>query len=240
MLKNNNVRATFFCLGWIAEKYPDVIRNIADGGYEVGSHTRMHQLVYDQTPQEFTNDLKHSISTLEAIIGKKVRYFRAPGFSITENNKWAFEIIAEQGIEIDCSVFPATGSHGGFPSFKSPVPSLLKYNGITLKELPINYKSILGKAIIFSGGGYFRMYPYALIKNWTKKSDYVMSYIHPRDLDPSQPIIEELSALRRFKSYVGLKGAEKKLEKWLNDFEFIDIGTADKLIDWNNVPIVEL
>ena len=84
------------------------------------------------------------------------------------------------------------------------------------------------------------MYPYALIKNWTKKSDYVMSYIHPRDLDPSQPIIEELSALRRFKSYVGLKGAEKKLEKWLNDFEFIDIGTADKLIDWNNVPIVEL
>lgn len=252
LLESTNTKATFFCLGWIAETYPEVIKEIVARGYEVGTHTRMHQLVYEQTPAEFEQDLEYSIKTLEDITGQKVKYFRAPGFSITENEKWAFEILVKHGIEVDCSIFPAPRAHGGFPSYKQPIPSILKYNGIELKELPINYVTVAGKPIIYSGGGYFRLFPYSLIKKWTKQSDYVMSYLHPRDFDAGQPVIKELSVFRKFKSYVGLKGAEKKLEKWLTDFEFVDIQTAVKQIypiksndsfhgvEWNKVPVVEL
>ena len=240
ILDKTNQKATFFCLGWIAETYPEIIKEIVTRGYEIGTHTSMHQLIYEQTPKEFAKDLEHSVKTLEDLTGQKVKYFRAPGFSITEDNKWAFEIMAAQGIEVDSSVFPAPRAHGGLPSYKQPVPSILKYNGIELKELPINYTSILGKSIIFSGGGYFRLFPYPLLKHWSKQSDYVMSYLHPRDFDAEQPVIKELSLPRKFKSYVGLKGATAKLEKWITDFDFIDIATAVNQIDWKNVPVVEL
>lgn len=239
LLEENDLRATFFVVGWIAKEYPDLVRRIAEK-YEIGSHTDMHQLVYEQGEKMFREDVSSSIKLLEDISGKKVRCFRAPGFSITENEKWAFEVLAENGIEFDSSVFPSPRSHGGFPSYKSPVPSIIKYNGISLKELPINYSTFLSKHIIFSGGGYFRLFPYFMIKHWTKNSDYVMSYLHPRDFDSSQPMISELSPLRKFKSYVGLKGAEKKFEKWVRDFEFVDINEADKLIDWSKVPVIEL
>jgi polysaccharide deacetylase family protein (PEP-CTERM system associated) len=240
ILEKHNLKATFFCLGWIAETYPKVIRDIVSRGYEIGSHTRMHQLIYDQTPAEFTRDLEYSVKTLEDISGKKVKYFRAPGFSIREDTIWAFEILASHGIEVDCSVFPAPCSHGGIPGYSSPVPSIIKYKGIEIKELPISYTKILGRSVIFSGGGYFRLYPYSLIKKWTNESEYVMSYLHPRDFDPDQPVIKELSQFRRFKSYVGVKGAENKLENWLSDFEFVDVSTAAKTINWKDVPVVRL
>lgn len=239
-LKRNEVKATFFCVGWIAEKYPEVIKQIISHGYEIGSHTRMHQLVYTQKPQEFKNDVEHSIKTLQDLSGERIKYFRAPGFSITEDNKWAFEILADLGIETDCSVFPSARAHGGFPSYGAPRPSIIKYNGIQLKELPINYSKTFSREIIFSGGGYFRLFPYSLIKRWTQQSDYVMTYFHPRDFDAGQPVIEDLSRARKFKSYVGIKGAENKLDKWLRDFEFVDIRTADEMIDWERVPVVEL
>ena len=240
ILERTKTKATFFCLGWVGETYPKIIKEIASRGYEVGTHTRMHQLIYEQTPAEFEKDLEFSIKTLENITGQKVKYFRAPGFSIKEENKWAFEILFKYGIEIDASVFPAKRAHGGLPSYGKAEPSLLRYNGITLKEFPINYKTYLGKSIVFSGGGYFRLCPYSLIKKWTSESKYLMSYLHPRDFDFKQPMIKDLPLSRKFKSYVGLKGAEKKLERWLKDFEFTDIGTAEKQIDWNNVPIVDI
>jgi len=240
ILESHQVKATFFCVGWIAETYPDVIREIVSRGYEVGTHTRMHQLVYEQTPEEFNKDVEFSVKTLEDITGQKVKYFRAPGFSIREDNKWAFEVLAKNGIEVDSSVFPAPRAHGGFPSYTEPVPSLLRYKGIELKEFPINYINILGKPVIYSGGGYFRLFPYSLIKRWTAQSDYVMTYLHPRDFDASQPVIQELSLTRKFKSYVGLKGAEKKLNQWLTDFQFIDIAAAVEMIDWERVPVVEV
>ena len=113
-------------------------------------------------------------------------------------------------------------------------------NGLELKEFPINTTIVLTKKWIFSGGGYFRLSPYSLIKNWSKNSDYIMTYFHPRDFDPDQPMIEDLSVTRKFKSYVGLKGCMQKLEKWVNDFDFIDLQSADKLIDWDNAPVIEL
>ena len=240
ILEKQDQKATFFCVGWIAEKYPELIKSIAQKGFEIGSHSQMHQLVYEQSPKEFTNDLDSSIKTIEDLTGKKVKYFRAPGFSIRKDNKWAFEILAQHGIEVDCSISPLQRTHVSYPSFSIPVPSILKYNGIELKELPINYNSWFGKPIMYSGGGYFRLFPYSIMKKWIKKSDYVMSYLHPRDFDAEQPMIDGLSLKRKFKSYVGLKGATQKLDKLLFDFEFVDIKTANKQIDWEKVPIVNL
>lgn len=236
ILENTSTSATFFCLGWIAEKYPTIIRKIAEK-YEIGSHTNMHQLVYEQRPHEFKNDVERSIKTLQDITGQPIRYFRAPGFSITEKTKWAFEILVELGVEIDSSVFPVKRAHGGFPSYEISTPSLIEYNGIKLKELPISYKTIFGKEIIYSGGGYFRLFPYFFIKKWTGESEYLMSYLHPRDFDSEQPMIKDLALARKFKSYVGLRGAERKFYKWIKDFEFVDIKTADLAINWDLVPI---
>jgi peptidoglycan-N-acetylglucosamine deacetylase len=240
ILEKYDQKATFFCMGWIAETYPEVIKEIANRGFEIGSHTRMHQLIYLQTPKEFKDDLEYSIKTLEDLSSQKVKYFRAPGFSIREDNKWALEVMTELGIEVDSSIFPAPRAHGGFPSYIETGPAILEYNGLRIKEFPINFKKLAGNPIIFSGGGYFRLLPYAFIKRWTKESSYTMSYLHPRDFDASQPILKDLSITRKFKSYVGLKGSTTKLERWLTDFEFVDIETAIKQIDWGKVPIVKL
>lgn len=240
ILETNKVQASFFVVGWIAEKYPEIVKSISDKGFEIGSHTHMHQLVYEQNENDFREDVGKSIKILENISGKKVKMFRAPGFSITEKNKWAFEVLHELGIEIDSSVFPTGRAHGGMPSYGVAEPSILQYKGIELKEFPINTHTLFGKTFIYSGGGYFRLVPYPLLKKFTAKDDYVMTYIHPRDLDPGQPVIKELSPSRKFKSYVGLKTAERKLDKWLSDFQFIDIETADKTIDWKNAKTIKL
>lgn len=240
LLEETNTKATFFIIGWVAKTYPDLVRKIAEK-YEIGSHTMTHQLVWQQSPQEFRNDVEASVKLLEDITGQKVTSFRAPGFSIRESEKYAFEILHELGITTDCSVFPAQHAHGGMPSYTEPVPSIIKYNGVQIEEFPVTYKDIAGKHLIYSGGGYFRLFPYPLIKKWSKESDkYLMSYIHPRDLDGGQPVLEGLPLARRFKSYVGVKGAEKKLRNYLTDFDFMDIQSARKIIDWDKVPVVEL
>jgi len=241
ILDRYNVSASFFVVGWIAEKYPEIVRMIDERGYQIGSHTHTHQLAHEQDRKTFYKDVEKSIKTIEDCIGKKVELFRAPGFSISEENKWAFEVLYELGITTDSSVFPIDHAHGGLVGYPSAKPSLLKYNGITLKEFPINSLNMVGKQMVFSGGGYFRLLPYQIIKRSTFKSDYVMGYFHPRDFDFKQPLIQDLSAFRRFKSYVGLKSCRPKLEKWLRDFEFIDIRGADKKINWSeqNVSVLD-
>ena len=226
ILDETNTKATFFIIGWIAKTYPDIVKEIASK-YQIGSHTMNHQLVWQQSKKEFKEDVSSSIKLLEDITGQKVELFRAPGFSIRESEGWAFEILKDLGITTDCSVFPASHAHGGMPSYKFQGPAIIEYQGCQLKEFPISYKSIFGKHLIFSGGGYFRLFPYSLLKKWTKDSNnYLLSYIHPRDLDPGQPLIKELNLSRRFKSYYGLRTAEKKLTLWLREFSFIDIKTS--------------
>lgn len=240
ILEDTNTHATFFIIGWIARTYPDLVRRIADK-YEIGSHTMNHQLVWQQDRATFKEDVSSSIKLLEDITGNPVKYFRAPGFSIRESEAWAFEVIKECGIEIDCSVFPAHHAHGGIPSYGKGVPSIIKHGTAEIKEFPITTKELFGHHIIFSGGGYFRLFPYALIKKWAKEnSEYMLTYIHPRDLDAGQPMIKELPITRKFKSYVGLKGAENKLRRLLSDFSFTDMGHADKLIEWDKVPVIQL
>lgn len=240
VLDDTHTKATFFIIGWIAKTYPDLVKRIAEQ-YQIGCHTMNHQLVWQQTPEEFKADVEEGVKMLEDITGKKVECFRAPGFSIRESEAWAFEILADLGIKYDCSVFPAAHAHGGMPSYPKAAPGIIEYHGVQMKEFPVGFKTIAGKHIMFSGGGYFRLFPYPLVKKWTKESsEYLLSYIHPRDLDANQPMIKSLPATRKFKSYVGLKGAEQKLRRWLSDFQFVDIATADQTLDWSMVQHVVL
>ncbi|MES2519846.1 MAG: polysaccharide deacetylase family protein [Bacteroidota bacterium] len=240
LLEETNQQATFFCLGWVARKHPDVIRAIAKRGYEIATHSNLHQLAYEQSRTEFKNDLETSIKALEDIIGKKIRAYRAPGFSIKQENKWVFEVLIENGIEVDCSVFPAKRSHGGFEQFGVAEPCWIDVDGLRLKEFPINTFNTLGKSLIFSGGGYFRLLPYPVLQQLTKQSDYVMTYFHPRDFDANQPMIEELSRLRKFKSYYGLSGCLNKLKDLLIDFPFTDLASAEQMVDWEKAKIVKI
>jgi len=240
ILNETDTKATFFIIGWVAKTYPELVRKIAEK-YQIGSHTMNHQLVWQQSKEEFKDDVSSSIKLLEDITGQKVECFRAPGFSIRESEAWAFETLAELGIKYDCSVFPAAHAHGGIPSYPKPVPGIIEHSGVRMKEFPVGFKTIAGKHIIFSGGGYFRLMPYPLIKKWSQESkDYLLAYIHPRDLDAGQPMLEGLPLTRKFKSYVGLKRAEAKLRRWLEDFQFTDIASANESIDWDNVPVIRL
>lgn len=238
MLEETDTRATFFIIGWVAQKYPDLVRRIAEK-YQVGSHTMNHQLVWQQSREEFREDVTDSIHQLEDITGQKVECFRAPGFSIRESEAWAFEILAELGIKYDSSVFPARHAHGGMASYPCAVPGIIRYGEAEIKEFPVSFKRIYGRHVIFQGGGYFRLFPYPQIRRWARGSgDYLLSYIHPRDLDAGQPMIKDLPLTRKFKSYVGLKGAENKLRKFLTDFRFTDIAETDTLVDWDTAPII--
>ena len=162
ILEDTNTKATFFIIGWIAKTYPKLVRKIADK-YQIGCHTMNHQLVWQQTPAEFRKDVETGVKMLEDICGKKVECFRAPGFSIRESEGYAFETLAELGIKYDCSVFPAQHAHGGMPSYPKAAPGIIEYKGIQMKEFPVGFKTIAGKHFVFSGGGYFRLFPYSLI-----------------------------------------------------------------------------
>jgi peptidoglycan-N-acetylglucosamine deacetylase len=239
-LNKLNSKATFFCLGWVAEKYPEIVRRISDSGFEIASHSYAHDLVYGMTPEKFRTDMDRSIKILEDLSGKRVNTYRAPGFSITEDTKWAFEVIAASGIEVDCSVFPAKRGHGGFPTFPERKPCLINHSSYSIKELPVSYYSLFGIPVVYSGGGYFRLVPYCVINYLSRHSDYTMTYFHPRDFDADYPEIPGLSRLRRFKTQIGTKSAGQKLYKWIESKSFIDVQTAISLIDWKSSPTVNL
>ena len=174
-----------------------------------------------------------SIKSLEDIIGTKIKAYRAPGFSLVASTLWVFEELVNQGIEYDCSIFLGNHSHGGRIKAFGHDPSLINIDGKMIKEFPVNSFRVIAKEIAFSGGGYFRFLPYPIIKKLMNRSNYIMTYFHPRDFDSDQPIISDLSIFRKFKSYYGLKKSFLKAEKFVIDYDFISLSHADKLIDWN-------
>jgi len=239
-LEQHQQKATFFIIGWIAKKNPGLVKEIADAGHEIGLHSYGHELIWQQTPDEFRQDLLRNIGVLEDQLGYKVDKYRAPGFSVKKNNLWAFDVMAEVGITTDASIFPAARAHGGMPSFPYNVPCIIQRNGITIKEFPINYTSLAGIRTVLTGGGYFRFWPYSIIRYYSRNSPYVMSYFHPRDFDRTQPRLSDLGPYRRFRAYYGLNNSQEKLERWISEYHFTDMLTADKSIDWTNVPHVKL
>lgn len=240
-LDRRGQKGTFFCLGWLAEKHPDIIREIARRGHEVGCHTYQHELSTRFSPEQFVEDTMKAKKLIEDVIGKKIIYFRAPAFSITEKNSWAIDKLVEMGFECDCSVFPAHHDYGGMPNYGEARPALIKTkNGSVIKEFPINFHKVAEKNIVFSGGGFFRLFPYWLIKRWGKEADYMCTYFHPRDFDKDQPMVQGLPLMRRFKSYVGISRNFKKWNHLLDDFDFVTVGQAIEKIDWEKARVVEI
>lgn len=240
LLEGHDIRATFFCLGKIAADYPDVVRRIAARGHEIGCHSHEHRWVNKMPPAEFREDTRSAVFAIEDLIGKKVKSFRAPAFSIGENCKWAFEILAENGIENDASVFPGVRDFGGFPGFTEQQPCIIDHGGIRINEFPIPLYSIplINKQIAYSGGGYFRLLPLEFVKRQMKKSDYNMCYFHIDDLLTEkrrlmskaefegyfkEPGTFKSRYLRYFKANVGRGNALRHLEKLLDTFNFMSI-----------------
>ena len=239
-LDEYQTKATFFCVGWIARTFPDIIKRIHERGHELACHTDKHLFVKDMTPEAFDLDLSQALDSIESITGDKITSFRAPAFTITEDATWAFEVLAKNGIENDCSIFPTSRSFGGFPSFGEATPTLIKYKSYQIKEFPISTATILGKQMVFGGGGYFRLFPYSQIKRLMNQLDYNMTYLHIRDFDYEQPRFKGLSRGQAFKAYYGLKKAYPKFEKMLHDFKWISVEQAVSQIDFAKVKQVTL
>ena len=157
VLDTHDQKASFFILGWIADKFPDLVREIVDRGHHIGCHSYAHQLVYSQSVLGFREDLYRSKSIIEATIGRPIDSYRAPGFSINSESMWAFEVLYELGFRTDSSIFPANRAHGGIESFPYAQPVLGTVGDDSIKLFPINSRRIFGHDFIFSGGGYFRI-----------------------------------------------------------------------------------
>ena len=246
LLDNKGFKATFFCLGIVAREYPEIIKRIHSRGHEIACHSDMHIWLHQLNRKDFYEDTKKSIDSLEQVIGEKIRGYRAPAFSIGESNKWAFEVLKENGIDYDCSIFPAARDFGGFPGFPEQDQIMLNYNGFEIKEFPVTTTNIFfGKAVAYSGGGYFRFFPYKMIKTLINTSEYVMTYFHLKDLDIKQKrthsSLKGVKGLfRYFKSYYGLNKSYSKLNKLLSDFKFINVRDADQITDWSEKSVLRL
>lgn len=223
-LAKKNIKATFFVLGWLADRAPELIKAIDMAGHEIASHGYSHTPIDLLTPKCFEEDLKKSIDALFRITGKRIKGFRAPSFSITKETFWAIEILKKHGVEYDSSIFSITHPDYGINDFPTNLTDL---GGVL--EMPLRKGRFFGCNIPVCGGGYFRMLPYGLIKSTLKqtlKNDSLLMYFHPWEFDPNQPRVG-LSKFKKFRHYVGLEANRQKFTRLLEDFEFT---TVEKLI----------
>lgn len=223
LLDHYQVRGTFFVLGWVAERYPGLVREIHRAGHEIGSHSFRHQLVYNMTPDEFREDLILSCKVLEEITGEPVRSYRAPSFSITEKSLWALDILIEEGISIDSSIYPIRHDVYGIPGAEVRPHRIQRDHGHIL-EFPGTVCSFLGMDLPVGGGGYFRILPaswtFSQLEQLNEKLQRPFNfYIHPWEIDPQQPRIAT-SWRSRFRHYTNLGKTESRLRRLLEKFQF--------------------
>ncbi|WP_054689078.1 DUF3473 domain-containing protein [Desulfosarcina cetonica] len=226
LLDHRKVTCTFFILGWMAERHPGLVRLAAESGHEIACHGYAHQLIYNQRRDLFREDLRKSKQVLENISGMPIAGYRGPGFSITPDNLWAFDDIAESGFTYDATIFSGNHGHGGIPGIPSKPFKLKTLSGLELEEYPIA-SVYFGKAkTAFSGGGYFRLFPRRFIAMCIERQNRqdipVVSYFHPRDFDPNVPRMK-MSFKRLFKSYVNVGKTVGKLDFVLSRYRFMSI-----------------
>ncbi len=224
LLDAHGTRATFFCLGWIAARRPALVRRIRERGHEVACHGYAHKAIHLQDPDEFRRDVTSAKKILEDAVGEEVIGYRAPTYSITQRTMWAIPIIEEAGFAYDSSIFPIYHDTYGIPDaprFPHRIPQT------ALAEFPISTFRIAGVNVPVSGGGYFRLLPYPVtrvcLRSLTSGGDPFIFYIHPWELDPSNPAVSGMSALGRFRTYTGLGTARSKFERLLADFRFAPV-----------------
>jgi polysaccharide deacetylase family protein (PEP-CTERM system associated) len=223
IFKKKGVKATFFILGWIAERYPEIVVKISSEGHEIATHGYSHSLLTKLTPQEFEKDLCQSIEIINRHTDQKIIGFRAPSFTVTQKTFWALDILKKNGIKYDSSIFPVNFHPDYGVSDVPGYPYMIREG---LWEFPLSCFKVFGKNVPCSGGGYFRMFPYFFTRYGIRKcNNYgrpVVFYLHPWEVDPQQPRID-LSPLKKFRHYHNLDRTEKRLEYLLDDFKFTTI-----------------
>ena len=235
------VKATFFILGWVAERQRDLVLEIARRGHEVACHGYSHQLVYNQTPEVFQQETVRAKSILEDIIQQPVLGYRAASYSITEKSLWALDILAESGFVYDSSIFPVRHDRYGMPDTPEHPYHLKTPAGHSIIEFPLSTAKILNYRLPVAGGGYFRLYPYWLskagLKQINRQQKPFIFYLHPWEVDPEQPRISA-SWFSRFRHYNNLDKCEPRLRNLMSDFQFTttwnvlsDLGLNDASTD---------
>ena len=233
LLEQRNMHATFFILGWVAERCPGLVRMIAEQGHEVASHGYGHELITSQTPETFRKDVRKAKGILEDICGRRVYGYRAPSFSITNETKWAISILIEEGYQYDSSIFPILHDRYGMPDAE-PTIHRLDTEGGALWEVPPSTCKIFWMRLPIAGGGYFRLYPYPLLRTLLKRVEKsghpLVMYLHPWELDPDQPKMDG-HWLSRFRHYLNLHKTQDRLCSLLEDFHFRSIkDTLESLV----------
>jgi polysaccharide deacetylase family protein (PEP-CTERM system associated) len=232
LLSRFGTRATFFVLGWAAARAPRLIRKVAEAGHEIACHSYWHRRIWQITPEEFREDTRRAVKTLEDITGAKPRGYRAPTFSIDHRSLWAIDILAEEGFSYDSSVFPVRHDFYGMPSAPRTPFRWRSETGRTLVEVPMPTIRALGRSWAFGGGGYLRILPmaynrWAIRKVTLEEKMPVVVYFHPWELDPDQPRLP--GGLRsKLRHYTNLTGMESRLARLLQEHRFV---TVQELID---------
>ena len=223
LLDTYQVQATCFFLGYIAKKYPQLVKEAQKRGHEIASHGMYHRLIYKMSREEFAADLLQSKKVLEDISSEQVTAFRSPSFSFTEATPWFFETLAEAGFRADSSVFPVKRDYGGYKTTQKKPYWVTTAQG-RICEFPISVAPFCGKEICFFGGGYLRLFPKRVIlamhKKLEKEGIPTLFYIHPREMEPRHPRIK-MNKLAYFKSYVNLDTVPAKLKAILSENKFI-------------------
>jgi polysaccharide deacetylase family protein (PEP-CTERM system associated) len=220
LFAEHSVQATFFVLGWVAERHPDLVRRIAQGGHELASHSYWHRLVYDLTPAELRDDLRRARDVIESAAGVRVRGFRAPSFSIVERSLWALDVLVDEGYAYDASIFPVRHDVYGIPT-APPIPHVIDRAGGRILELP-STAARAGGLRVPVGGGYFRLLPYAATRWAIARYAAVtrqpaMFYLHPWEIDPDQPRLKA-PLPSRLRHYNQLGRTEPRLRRLLKEF----------------------
>ncbi len=221
MLASNRIHATFFTLGWIAERYPQLVRRIVAGGHELASHGYGHERASDLTPVAFNADITRAKKLLEDLGGVEVRGYRAPSFSIGINNLWAFDSLARAGYRYSSSIYPIQHDHYGMPDS----PRFAYRVGAGLLEVPVTTVRMMKRNFPSSGGGYFRLLPYPVSRWLMRRVNAVdrepaIFYFHPWEIDPDQPRVAGVDAKSRFRHYVNIGRNEQRLQQLMQDFRW--------------------
>lgn len=231
IFQDKKVNATFFILGWIADRFPSLVKSIDSEGHEIGSHTYSHMIIKENSREAFQKDLKLSVQALSKSTSQKIRGFRAPSFSIDPSKKWIFDVLKEENFEYDSSLFPVTfhPDYGG----KDIPYNIHKIDKLT--EFPMTVVKKFGKTFPCSGGGYFRLFPYFYTK-WgfrqvNKEQRPAVFYFHPWEIDPLQPKVKEVSLIKKIRHYTNLRKTEYRLKKLLDDFKFDTMYNVIKTYD---------
>ncbi len=231
LFERAGVKGTFFTLGWVAERYPSLIRRIADAGHEIASHGWDHQRVFAMQPEEFRADLRKAQAALEDASGLKPTGYRAPSFSIDARTPWAHKILAEEGYQYSSSVAPVVHDHYGWP--EAPRFAFNPVEDSDFLEVPVTTARLGGRTIAAGGGGFFRLLPYNFSR-WAisqvngKEHRPAIFYFHPWEIDPGQPRVENAPLRSKVRHYSRLSAMEGKLERLLGDFNW---GRVDSVVE---------